>query len=48
MSADVCAEWVRSGEICWKEINLVILEDCHNALKKHPIREVKTNPNIIY
>lgn len=41
--SDVCAEWVSTGQIRWDKINLIILEDCHNALKKNPVREIILN-----
>uniref|UniRef100_T1HEL3 ribonuclease III n=1 Tax=Rhodnius prolixus TaxID=13249 RepID=T1HEL3_RHOPR len=37
---NVCAQWIEQHLLDWCRINLVIIEDCHNSIKNHPLRKI--------
>ncbi|KAK9499033.1 hypothetical protein O3M35_003549 [Rhynocoris fuscipes] len=39
-SYEICAHWIENGLLDWSKINLVIIEDCHNSIRDHPLRKI--------
>ncbi|CAH1401946.1 unnamed protein product [Nezara viridula] len=43
VTSEVVAHWISAEKIVWSRINLLIIEDCHNAVKIHPLRDLVLN-----
>ncbi|KAL1131353.1 hypothetical protein AAG570_010971 [Ranatra chinensis] len=37
---EVCLQWIQNGLLKWNQINLLVIEDCHNSIRNHPLRRV--------
>jgi ERCC4-related helicase len=41
MTSQICLEIMKCGFMQMNFINLIVLDECHRALREHPMREVR-------
>ncbi|XP_067013187.2 endoribonuclease Dcr-1 [Anabrus simplex] len=40
MTSDICYNILKSHYLSFKDLNLIVLDECHRAVKKHPMRQI--------